>query len=72
MTATVIPFKARTVTTGCQCPRHQLDALAARVSDLLSQTAESLLIPRTDLEHVLDDLTETTDRLIPPNERTNP
>lgn len=72
MTAIVIPFKPKTPTTGCQCPRHQLDALAGRVSDVLTATAGSLLIPRVDLEQVLDDLTATTDRLIPPTERTKP
>ena len=71
MTATVIPFKARTATTECQCPKPQLDALAGCIRVRLEES-DALLIPRDDLAAVLDDLAATTDRLIPPTEQTKP
>ena len=54
----------------CECPRHQLDALADRIRNRLENAGASLLVPADDLAAVLDDLTATTDRLIPPTERT--
>ena len=73
MTATVISLASRrNPATGCQCPRHQLDALAGRVRNHLDAHAGELLIPRDVLADVLADLTATTNRLIPPTERTKP
>ena len=71
MTATVVSLASRrNPATGCQCPRHQLDALAERVRARLDECAGELLIPREHLADVLADLTATTNRLVPPNERT--
>jgi hypothetical protein len=74
MTATVssLDAKRRTAPSTCECPRHQLDALADRVRALLDRAGDALLIPREHLATVLDDLTATTDGLVPPTERTNP
>lgn len=73
MTAAVISLASRRdPATGCQCPRHQLDALAGRIRSQLDQTAGELLIPRDDLAAVLADVTATTDRLIPRTQRTKP
>lgn len=71
MTATVTSLASRRKPEAtCDCARHQLDALAARVRGLLDQDADALLIPRERLAAALEDLTATTDRLLPPRERT--
>jgi len=74
MTATVVALasRRRNQPSTCDCPRHQLDALADRVRALLNEGAGSLLIPAEHLAAVLEVLTTTTDRLIPPTERTKP
>ncbi len=74
MTATVVDLasRRRNQTPTCACPRHELDALAGRVRNLLDQTEGELLIPRDHLAGVLADLSATTDRLLPPTERTKP
>ncbi len=73
MTATVIPFPSRdTSPPPCRCPRCELDALADRVQVVLDQSTGELLIPREALADAHADLTATTDRLLPPDERTKP
>lgn len=73
MTAPVIDLDSRRrQPQACACPRHQLDALASRVSSLLDDTEGHLLIPRDHLSTALDDLRATTLRLLPPEERSNP
>ncbi len=49
----------------CACPRHQLDALAGRVLASLDASEGHLLIARDELLAVLEDLTATTNRLLP-------
>lgn len=65
MTIIDLATRRRTPAT-CDCPRHQLDALAGRIRRLLNDTEEQLLIPRDHLAQALDDLTATTARLLPP------
>lgn len=74
MTATVVSLDSRSgeQRKPCECPRHQLAALADRVLDRLEETEGELLITREHLAAVLDDLTDTTRRLLPPTERTAP
>lgn len=74
MSANVIDLasRRRNPDPACTCPRHQLDALAARVRDVLDGTDGELLIPREHLADALVDLEATTDRLLPQNERTKP
>ena len=73
MSATVTSLASRrNPASGCQCPRHQLDGLAERVRARLDENAGELLIPREHLADVLADLTTTTNRLLPRDERTKP
>lgn len=74
MTADVIALasRRRDQTPTCTCPRHSLDALAARVRVVLDSTEGELLIPREHLADALADLVATTDRLLPSQERTKP
>lgn len=73
MAATVIPFPSqdRNPAPTC-CARCEMDALADRVRLALDQTAGELLIPREALAAAHADLIATTDRLLPPDERTKP
>lgn len=64
--------RRRNPAPACTCPRHSLDALAARIRAALEQTDGELLIPRDHLADALADLVATTDRLLPPTERTKP
>lgn len=74
MSANVIDLasRRRDQAPACTCPRHSLDALADRVRRVLDATDGELLIPRDHLADALADLTATTDRLLPPTERTKP
>ena len=74
MTATVVSLasRRRNPAPACTCPRHSLDALASRIREVLDATEGELLIPREHLAGALADLTTTTDRLLPPTERTKP
>ena len=74
MTATVVSLasRRRNPAPACTCPRHSLDALASRIREVLDATEGELLIPREHLAAALADLTTTTDRLLPPTERTKP
>jgi hypothetical protein len=53
----------------CRCPRHELEALADRIRARIAGT-DSLLLPISDMAAVLDDLTTTSARLLPPRQRT--
>ena len=69
MSAKVIPFKARTAPSpDCTCPRHQLDALAARFEQALDKSDGELLIAREYFVEAWKDLRRTTDRLLPPTD----
>lgn len=79
-TANVFPLFSRdrnpeTATT-CQCYPHQLDRLAARLSDVLDRTERELLIDRdTFAATVTDALTVArgiAGECLPENERANP
>ncbi|MGB3761834.1 MAG: hypothetical protein WA966_01325 [Ornithinimicrobium sp.] len=74
MTATILTFPSRDRDHApCTCPRHSLDALAARVRSVIDGHAGELLVPLEALSEVYADLTSTTDRLLPPStERTKP
>ncbi len=74
MSANVIDLasRRRNPEQTCTCPRHSLDALADRVRAVLENTDGELLIPREHLAEALADLVATTNRLLPPTERTKP
>ncbi len=55
----------------CRCPRHELEALAERIRAHVDR-ADSLLVPVSDLSDVLDDVTATSARLLPPRQEARP
>lgn len=74
MTATVVDItsRARNREPACGCPRHRLEALVARSLAQLAGMEDELLIERTVLERLVDDLVSTVQSALASSERAEP
>lgn len=74
MTATVVSLDARRRNRPpeCGCPRHRLEALSERALSEMAATDGELLVDRTLLVALVDDLVSTVRTALTTNARTQP